>query len=191
MKRVAEAVSRESLPRSIVGRGFLLILSVGAIAFASVFLYGLAIGPAGRTWGEWLRIATCRWRAPFTSGWVGLMWAVAGRLSWLPAVALRAGRWLAVCLVILRAFCSVCCFGRGRAEDSAKLTRTIRRSFFGANRARYFRRRKSCEIPQPNKAANRKCPKRPGRSSTSRGRFRGGAVYFSPESRRSEHECGR
>src|SRR5881392_2330246 len=94
-------VAQNFLPRSHIGRAILLVLSVSAIAFAGMFLFALAVGPAGRSWGErLLRVGMGEFFAAlFATGWAGLVWAV-GAPGWLPAVARRVGQWMAVCLLI-------------------------------------------------------------------------------------------
>jgi hypothetical protein len=89
------------LPTSAAGRSVLMVLSGGAVAFAGLFLYALVVGPVGQTWGEWLvRIGLGEFFAAlFATGCVGLAWSVAAP-SWLPPVAWRVGRWMAVCLLI-------------------------------------------------------------------------------------------
>jgi hypothetical protein len=89
------------LPQSNAGRGVLFLLSIAAIAFAGIFLYALAMCPAGQTWGERLvRLGLGEFFAAlFITGWTGMMWAVAAP-SWLPKLARRVNRWMAFCLLI-------------------------------------------------------------------------------------------
>ncbi len=89
------------LPRSLVGRAVLLILSVIAIPFSGVFLFLLMVGTGDGTWGIWLlRIASGEFFAAlFATGWVGLLWAVATP-HWLPTLAERVGRRMSLCLLI-------------------------------------------------------------------------------------------
>jgi hypothetical protein len=99
--RESAVIPLDFLPRSIIGRATLFVQSAGTVVFAGIFLYSLAIGPGGGTWGEGLiRIGLGEFFASlFATGWAGLLWSVATP-GWLRAVAWRAGRWTAVCLLI-------------------------------------------------------------------------------------------
>lgn len=101
MTQGADAVPADFLPRSVVGRGLLLVLSIGAIAFAGTFLVVLALGRGDGTWAHWgFRVAFGEFcSALLATGLVGLLWAIATP-PWLPVLAVRIGRRMAMCLLI-------------------------------------------------------------------------------------------
>jgi hypothetical protein len=98
-------VPREFLPRSPQGRIVLLMLSVGAVAFAGMMLFayitGQAMGAQGNTWGTWLiRMGVIEFSASLLlTGSIGIVWSLATP-RWLLPFAFRVVGWMAICLFI-------------------------------------------------------------------------------------------
>ncbi len=94
------APSQHNMPQSMRGRAALLVLSVGMLALGIVAL-ALMLRANGLTWGEWYyRLAMAEaFTVLVAAGVLSLLWAIATP-SWLPALARKAGRFLAVCFLI-------------------------------------------------------------------------------------------
>lgn len=101
MMQGADALPDDYLPRSVAGRGLLLVLSIGAIAFAGTFLMVLALGRGDGTWAHWgFRVASGEFcSALLATGLAGLVWAIATP-PWLPNLAVRIVTRMAICLLI-------------------------------------------------------------------------------------------
>ena len=92
---------RPFLPRSVIGRVLLFILSAGAVAVSARVLFLLAFLPVTRIDSRLLLLLaiTVFFSALYVVGVVGLIWAVA-RPPWLKKFARRAANWFVVTLLI-------------------------------------------------------------------------------------------